>query len=70
MRSPGSRVQLLRDLRFALEVMEERSHLGLDDDRAKAMKSALLHRINQTELGLNLEPANGMSLVADEVLTA
>jgi hypothetical protein len=71
MRAAESRIQVLRDLRFALEVMEERSHLGLNDERAIAVKAALLRRIGVAESGLHYEPSSAiLKSKADEVFTA
>lgn len=48
---------MLSDLRFALDVMEERSHIGLDDDRAATMRRVLLSRIVETEVALGNPPS-------------
>lgn len=42
--------ELANELRFALDVMEENSHLGLDDEAATKLRSILLRRIKQAEL--------------------
>lgn len=42
--------ELANELRFALDVMEENSHLGLDDEAANKLRSILLRRIKQAEL--------------------
>ena len=69
--NPNSRVQVLRDLQFALEVMEERSHLGLTDEAASSMKKAILNRIAHTEKNLQYRPAaTSPELAEEEVLTA
>ena len=53
MRDPAKRVQLLSDLRFALEVMEERAHIGLDDQMAGAVRETTIQRrIDETEKAL------------------
>lgn len=52
MRDPASHRQMLSDLRFALDVMEERAHIGLDDDRAATVRRVLLSRIVDTEVAL------------------
>ncbi len=41
--------QVLEDLRFALEVMEENSHLGLDHGAANTLRSRLLRQIAHLE---------------------
>lgn len=41
--------ELANELRFALDVMEENSHLGLDDETAKRLRSILVRRIRQAE---------------------
>jgi hypothetical protein len=52
MRDPANRRQTLSDLHFALDVMEERSHIGLDDKTAATVRQALLHRIAEAEKAL------------------
>ena len=46
------------ELRYALEVMEEYSHLGLDDEYAGKLREILLRRIEQAEAAASMEPAN------------
>jgi len=48
---------MLSDLRFALDVMEERSHIGLDDERAAAMRRVLFNRISEVEKSLGHPPS-------------
>lgn len=38
-----------KEFRFALEVLEERAHLGLDDGYATAIRAILLRRIAESE---------------------
>lgn len=57
MRDPASGVQKLRNLRFALDVMEERSHIGLDDETARTVQDALQHQIFMTEMALSSLPS-------------
>ena len=49
MRDPANHCRVLKDLRFALEVMEERSHIGLDDKAAGQVRNALQRLILSTE---------------------
>jgi hypothetical protein len=42
--------ELAKELRYALDVMEENSHLGLDDEAANRLRDILLRRIKQAEL--------------------
>jgi hypothetical protein len=42
--------ELAKELRYALDVMEENSHLGLDDEAASRLRDILLRRIKQAEL--------------------
>ena len=42
--------ELANELRYALDVMEESSHLGLDDQAANKLRAILLRRIKQAEL--------------------
>jgi hypothetical protein len=43
----------VKELRYALEVMEESSHLGLDSESASKLRSILLRRINEAEKALS-----------------
>ncbi|WP_162601463.1 hypothetical protein [Occallatibacter savannae] len=45
------------ELRYALEVMEEYSHLGLDDEHTNKLRSILLRRIDEAEAAVSVEPA-------------
>ncbi len=49
--------ELVTELRYALEVMEEYSHLGLDNEAASKLRSILLRRINEAETALSCRPA-------------
>ena len=40
---------LVNELRYALDVMEEYSHLGLDNEAAGKLRSILVRRINEAE---------------------
>lgn len=42
----------VEDLRFALSVMEEHSHLGLDSEYASKLRSLMLRQIAETEQDL------------------
>ena len=42
--------ELANELRYALDVLEENSHLGLDDEAANRLRNILLRRIKQAEL--------------------
>ena len=43
---------LLMELRYALNVLEECSHLGLDEDGASRIRRILLQQISKTESAL------------------
>jgi len=45
------------ELRYALEVMDEYSHLGLDDEYAGKLRDILLKRIEEAEAALSVGPA-------------
>ena len=56
--------EVLEDLRFALEVMEEKSHAGLDAQAAEALRNRILFQIAKVEaemagkrLGIGNSPA-------------
>jgi|HubBroStandDraft_5_1064220.scaffolds.fasta_scaffold748091_1 hypothetical protein len=44
-----TRTAPLADLQFVLSVMEERDHLGLDDEGAGTVRRILRHRIDEAE---------------------
>lgn len=46
-----------KELHFALDVLEERAHLGLDDEHAGTIRSILLRRIAEAEEDLSCCPA-------------
>jgi hypothetical protein len=69
MRDPAS-TEFLEDLRFALDVMEERSHLGLDGETASTLRNALLHRIAATENSLSRRPTAAVVFAMEEELLA
>lgn len=48
---------LANELRYALDVMEEYSHLGLDDAYASTLRQILQRRIDEAEAALSLRPA-------------
>jgi len=48
---------LVTELRYALDVMEEYSHLGLDNEAASRLRSILLRRIDEAEAALSSRPA-------------
>jgi len=52
-----SNPDLVNELRYALEVMEEYSHLGLDSEAASRLRNILLRRINDAEIALSCRPA-------------
>lgn len=39
--------ELVSDLRYALDVMEESDHLGLDDEHARLLRKILQRRIDE-----------------------
>ena len=53
-----SRLDPATELRYALEVMEEYSHLGLDDEYTGKLRNILLRRIEEAEAAVSLEPAH------------
>jgi hypothetical protein len=56
MNTPENR-PLAEELRFALDVMEEYSHLGLDDASASKIRRILLRRIDEAEVARSSRPA-------------
>ena len=49
---------LATELRYALEVMEENSHLGFDDEYASKLREIPLRRIDKTETALSVRPTH------------
>lgn len=47
---------LATELRYALDVMEEYSHLGLDDEAASKLRDILQRRIRDAEAALSCRP--------------
>ncbi|HKD61248.1 MAG TPA: hypothetical protein VKB47_12370 [Terracidiphilus sp.] len=63
--------QLAEELRFALDVMEEYSHLGLDDATASKLRHILLRRINEAEVARSSRPAAPVRFpISDEKILA
>jgi hypothetical protein len=62
--------ELANELRYALDVMEENSHLGLDDESAKRLRSILLRRIKQAEASASTRPAEPVLFPAEEKMFA
>ncbi|MGA9584816.1 MAG: hypothetical protein WBQ95_05775 [Terracidiphilus sp.] len=48
---------LVTELRYALDVMEEYSHLGLDGEAANKLRHILLRRIEEAEAAVSCRPA-------------
>jgi hypothetical protein len=48
--------ELISDLEFALDVMEEKSHLGIDDERAGQLKGILLRQVEEAKAELGRRP--------------
>ena len=58
--------ELANELRFALNVMEENSHLGLDDETAKRLRNILVRRIQQAEDSASARPAEAVRFPEDK----
>lgn len=57
---------LVTELRYALDVMEEYSHLGLDDESANRLRNILHRRIREAENALSPQPVATVRLPAKE----
>jgi hypothetical protein len=55
---------LVTDLHYALDVMEEYSHLGLNDEGASKLRQILLRRIAEAEEALARRPAQPVFISA------
>ncbi len=51
-----SNPDLVNELRYALDVMEEYSHLGLDNEAAGKLRGILVRRINEAEAAVSCHP--------------
>lgn len=49
----------MNDLTRALEVMEEYSHLGLDDEAAPKIRDIILRQINEAQSARFCSPVSG-----------
>lgn len=59
---------LATELRYALDVMEENSHLGLDDEAASKLRSILQRRIHEAEAAVSSRPVAPVRFpISDEV---
>lgn len=58
--------ELANELRYALDVMEENSHLGLDDEAATRLRNILLRRIKEAETVVSVRPASPVRFPAKE----
>jgi len=61
-----SNPNLVTELRYALDVMEEYSHLGLDNEAAGKLRNILLRRINEAETALSCRPASPVRFSIEE----
>ena len=50
--------ELASDFRYALAVMEEANHLGLDDEHARLLHDILLRRIDEAQTAFSGTPAS------------
>lgn len=51
-----SKSDLVADLRYALDVMEEYSHLGLNDEAASELRAILIRQIDDARADLSCCP--------------
>jgi hypothetical protein len=56
---------LANELRYALDVMEENSHLGLDDHAASILRTILQRRIREAEVAVSSRPAEPVRFPAE-----
>lgn len=61
---------LANELRYALEVMEENTHLGLDDEAAGKLRTILQRRISEAEAALSCRPVSPIRFAIPEKVTA
>ena len=58
---------LVNELRYALDVMEEYSHLGLDNEAAGKLRSILVRRINEAEAAVSSRAAGPIRFPMENV---
>lgn len=58
--------ELASDFRYALEVMEESDHLGLDDEHTCRLREILQHRIEGASAAFSVKAAQPVLLPMDE----
>ena len=58
--------ELANELRYALDVMEENSHLGLDDEAAARIRKILVRKIEQAENSASSRPAEPVRIPLSE----
>jgi hypothetical protein len=61
---------LATELRYALDVMEEYSRLGLDDEYASKLRDILLRRIEETETALSVRPTRPVLVIVPTKISA
>lgn len=61
---------LVNELRYALDVMEEYSHLGLDNEAASKLRGILVRRINEAEAAVSCRPAAPVRFPIEENVPA
>lgn len=61
---------LATELRYALDVMEEYAHLGLDDEAAGKLRSILQRRIHEAEAALSCRPVAPVRFPISEEVSA
>jgi hypothetical protein len=62
--------ELVTELRYALDVMEEYSHLGLDNEAAGRLRGILLRRIKDAETAVSGRPAAPVRFAVSEKVSA
>jgi hypothetical protein len=58
------------ELRYALDVMEENSHLGLDDEAASKLRTILQRRIREAEAAVSIRPVAPVRFSISDKVTA
>jgi hypothetical protein len=61
---------LATELRYALDVKEEYSRLGLDDEYASKLRDILLRRIEETETALSVRPTRPVLVIVPTKISA
>lgn len=62
--------ELVSDFSYALEVLEESDHLGLDEQHARLLREILQRRIEEARAALSVECTEPIQIFVDSRMSA